>query len=152
MRRTSVGTLLVVTLCGLALVGANHPDSNVLSTRNEEPSAIDTEVISPSDRPTIHVEVADNEIAQTRVDRVIVRFEHEVHRTIAEGDVVILEHTEPWHFETGENLRNEFVTIHQVRDGKIARWRDYWDLNTMMAQAPQWWIERLAKASEADFS
>ena len=42
--------------------------------------------------------------------------------------------------------------MHVVKDGKIALWRDYWDLGTLMAQAPQWWIERLAKFGEADFS
>ncbi len=82
----------------------------------------------------------------------VVRFEHEVHRMVADGDSVMLEHTETWHFETGEKLTNDFVTVHVVRDGKIALWRDYWDLGLMMAQAPPWWIERLAKADEADFS
>ena len=82
----------------------------------------------------------------------VVRFEHEVHRMVAEGDSVILEHTETWHFETGEKLTNDFVTVHVVRDGKITLWRDYWDLGKMMAQAPKWWIERLAKFGEADFS
>ncbi len=82
----------------------------------------------------------------------VVRFEHEVHRMVAEGDSVMLEHTETWHFETGEKLTNDFVTVHVVRDGKIALWRDYWDLGKMMAQAPKWWIERLAKADEADFA
>ncbi len=82
----------------------------------------------------------------------VVRFEHEVHRMVAEGDSVILEHTETWHFETGEKLTNDFVTVHVVRDGKIALWRDYWDLGKMMAQAPKWWIERLAKFGEADFT
>ena len=42
----------------------------------------------------------------------VVRFEHEVHRTVAEGDSVMLEHTETWHFETGEKLTNDFVTVH----------------------------------------
>ncbi len=82
----------------------------------------------------------------------VVRFEHEVHRMIAGGDSVMLEHTETWHFETGEKLTNDFVTIHVVRDGKIVLWRDYWDLGKMMAQAPKWWIERLAKFGEAEFS
>ena len=80
----------------------------------------------------------------------IVRFEHELHRVVAEGENVILEHTETWHFETGEVLTNQFVTIHLVKDGKIALWRDYWDLNTMMAQAPKWWIERLAEHSDSN--
>jgi ketosteroid isomerase-like protein len=75
-----------------------------------------------------------------------------VHRVVAEGDVVVVEHTETWHFETGESLRNQFVTVHVVRDGRIALWRDYWDLNTMMAQAPKWWIERLASHDESEWS
>jgi ketosteroid isomerase-like protein len=82
----------------------------------------------------------------------VARFEHELHRLVAEGDTVMLEHTETWHFETGEKLVNHFATVHVVRDGKIALWRDYWDLNTLMAQAPHWWIERLAKHSAAEWS
>ncbi len=82
----------------------------------------------------------------------VVRFEHEVHRVVAEGDSVVVEHTETWHFETGEIVKNNFVTIHTVKEGKIALWRDYWDMNTLLSQAPQWWIERLAKFSDAEFS
>jgi len=82
----------------------------------------------------------------------VVRFEHDVHRVVAEGDDVIVEHTETWHFETGEKVVNHFVTVHVVRDGKIALWRDYWDLGTLMGQAPKWWIERVMSHSEADFS
>jgi len=82
----------------------------------------------------------------------VVRFEHEIHRTVAEGDSVLVEHTETWHFETGEKLVNQFLTVHEVKDGKITLWRDYWDLNTMMAQAPKWWIERLAGFDESSFA
>jgi ketosteroid isomerase-like protein len=82
----------------------------------------------------------------------IARFEHVVHRVVAEGDDVLVEHTETWHFETGEVLRNQFVTVHVVSNGKIALWRDYWDLNTMMSQAPPWWIERLAKHDGSEWS
>jgi ketosteroid isomerase-like protein len=62
------------------------------------------------------------------------------------------EHTETWHFETGERVVNHFVTVHEVKDGRITLWRDYWDLNTLMSQAPQWWIERLAGFGDSDFS
>ena len=82
----------------------------------------------------------------------VVRFEHEVHRVVAENESVVVEHTETWHFETGEVLKNQFVTVHVVKEGKIALWRDYWDMNTMLSQAPKWWIERIAKYSESDFS
>ncbi len=80
------------------------------------------------------------------------RFEHAVHRVVAEGDSVVVEHTETWHFATGEKLTNDFVTIHEVRDGKIALWRDYWDLNRMMAQAPKWWTLRLAQHDPSEWS
>jgi len=82
----------------------------------------------------------------------VTRFEHDVHRVAAEGNVVMIEHTETWHFETGEKVVNHFVTVHELRDGKITLWRDYWDLNTMMSQAPQWWLERVAGFTEADFT
>ncbi len=81
----------------------------------------------------------------------VVRIEHEIHRVVAEGDIVVIEHTEIWHFETGEKIVNDFVTIHEVKNQKITLWRDYWDLNTFMKQAPKWWIERLAQFSDADF-
>lgn len=79
------------------------------------------------------------------------RFEHEIHAVVAEGDRVVVEHTETWHFATGERVRNPFVTVHALRDGRITLWRDYWDLQTLMSQAPAWWIEAIAKHSEADF-
>jgi limonene-1,2-epoxide hydrolase len=77
---------------------------------------------------------------------------HHLHRMVAEGDTVVTEHTEDWHFHTGEVVSLPFVSIHVVKDGQIALWRDYWDLNTLMSGAPKWWIERLASFSEADFS
>jgi limonene-1,2-epoxide hydrolase len=82
----------------------------------------------------------------------VVRFDHEIHRVVAEGDAVVVEHTETWHFETGEKIVNPFVTVHVVRNGKIELWRDYWDLGTLMSQAPKWWIERIAKHSDAEWS
>jgi len=82
----------------------------------------------------------------------VTRFEHDIHRVVAEGDTVIVEHTETWHFETGEKVVNDFLTVHEVRDGKIALWRDYWDLGTLMQQAPAWWIERLAAYDGSDWS
>ena len=77
---------------------------------------------------------------------------HHLHRMVAEGDTVVTEHTEDWHFHTGEVVSLPFVSIHVVKDGQIVLWRDYWDLNTLMSGAPKWWIERLASFSEADFS
>jgi ketosteroid isomerase-like protein len=79
------------------------------------------------------------------------RFEHHFHRMVAEGDTVVFEHTEVWHFASGEVMRNPFVTIHELAGGKIRLWRDYWDLNTLMAAVPKWWIEAIARHSAAEF-
>ncbi|MFQ5512858.1 MAG: nuclear transport factor 2 family protein [Myxococcota bacterium] len=82
----------------------------------------------------------------------IERYEHHLHRVVAEGDTVITEHTEDWYFHTGEKVSLPFVSVHVIRDGKLTLWRDYWDLGTLMSGAPAWWIERLAGYTEADFS
>jgi limonene-1,2-epoxide hydrolase len=76
---------------------------------------------------------------------------HHTHRLVAEGDTVVTEHTEEWHFPTGEVVKLPFVSIHVIARGEIRLWRDYWDLGTLLSGAPQWWIERLAKFSAADF-
>ncbi len=80
------------------------------------------------------------------------RYVHHLHRMVSEGDTVVTEHTEDWHFHSGEVVSLPFVSIHVVKDGRIVLWRDYWDMNTLMSAAPKWWIERLATFSEADFS
>lgn len=80
------------------------------------------------------------------------RFEHELHRMVVDGDTAMLEHTDTCHFETDEKIVNPFVTVHVVRGGRIALWRDYWDLGKPMAQAPKWWIEHLARHPESEWS
>jgi limonene-1,2-epoxide hydrolase len=64
---------------------------------------------------------------------------------------VIVEHTEVWHFHTGEVMRNPFVTVHEVKDGKISLWRDYWDVTTMMNSVPKWWVEQIMKRRAEEF-
>ncbi len=77
--------------------------------------------------------------------------EHQIHRMVVAGDTVVTEHTETWHWKTGESVPLPFVSIHQIRDGRIVLWRDYWDLGTLMSGAPKWWIEHLAKFSQEHF-
>lgn len=77
--------------------------------------------------------------------------EHTVHHIACEGDVVLLDHTETWTFTSGEKATNVFATVHELRDGKITRWSDYWDVQSFVAQFPAWFIERMAKASADDF-
>ena len=61
----------------------------------------------------------------------------------AEADRVILEHSEEWHWPTGEHVVLPFVSVFEIRDAKIIRWWDYWDLGTLMTAAPQWWVEHI---------
>ncbi len=76
---------------------------------------------------------------------------HRLHRMVADGDTVITEHTEEWHFGTGEVVCLPFVSVHVIENGKIKLWRDYWDMATLMNGAPAWWIERVASYSPEDF-
>jgi ketosteroid isomerase-like protein len=73
----------------------------------------------------------------------ISRYEHEFRLMVAEGDAVVTEHAETWHWHTGEHVTLPFVSVHELRDGLIIRWWDYWDLQTLMNAAPAWWIEHI---------
>ena len=39
------------------------------------------------------------------------------------------------------------VDARVVRDGKLVRWWDYWDLATLMNSAPAWWVEHIMSES-----
>ncbi len=68
---------------------------------------------------------------------------HHLHRMVADGDTVMTEHTEDWHWKTGEKVSLPFVSVHVIEAGKIKLWRDYWDIATLMSGAPQWWIDHI---------
>ena len=63
-----------------------------------------------------------------------------------DGDVVLYEHSETWTFASGEVVELPFVSVHRVRDGRVALWKDYWDLGTVQAAAPADWMEKLLLA------
>ena len=60
------------------------------------------------------------------------------------------EHSETWTWDSGEVAVQRFVTVHKVREengaGKVSLWKDYWDMGSMVSQAPSTWLEDLAKA------
>ena len=78
-------------------------------------------------------------------------FEHEIHRMVAEGNIVMTEHTETWKFHTGEVIPLPFLSLHVIRDGKFELWRDYSNMATVLENAPAWWIEHIMKADPKDF-
>jgi limonene-1,2-epoxide hydrolase len=63
---------------------------------------------------------------------------------VASGDMVVTEHAEEWTWETGEHVRLPFTSVMEVRDGKVDRWWDYFDLSTLMNAAPAAWVESIA--------
>ncbi|GAA3382598.1 nuclear transport factor 2 family protein [Cryptosporangium minutisporangium] len=69
-------------------------------------------------------------------------------RMIGEGDLVMTEHVERWVFSTGEEFDHPFVSVTQLRDGKICRWHDYSNIQNIIDNAPQWWMEHVIKESE----
>jgi limonene-1,2-epoxide hydrolase len=71
------------------------------------------------------------------------RFDHEIHRIVVDGDTVVTEHTETWHFGTGEVVALPFVSVQEIRDGKFVLWKDYSNINTLLDGAPAWWIEHI---------
>ena len=71
---------------------------------------------------------------------------HHVHRMVAEGDTVVTEHTEDWCFADDHVVSLPFVSVQMVRDGKIALWRDYSNMATLLEAAPAWWLEHVTSA------
>ena len=68
---------------------------------------------------------------------------HEVRLIAVDGDTVITEHAETWEWPTGESVTLPFVSVQEIRGGKIVRWHDYWDMATLMNAAPAWWVEHI---------
>ena len=67
-------------------------------------------------------------------------------RMVCEGTTVMYEHSERWKWATGETVLLPFATVHELRDGKVALWADYWDYATLHGAAPQAWQDSLATA------
>ena len=60
------------------------------------------------------------------------RFEYRLLNIAQNGDVVLLEREEITHLKNGKVVNVPVMSSILVRDGKIAIWRDYWDLAIIM--------------------
>ncbi len=65
---------------------------------------------------------------------------------VSNGSDVMYEHHEEWRWETGESAVLQFVSVHRVIDGKVALWKDYWDMGALSNHAPPSWLENFATA------
>ena len=68
---------------------------------------------------------------------------HHMHRMIADATYVVTEHTEDWCFADDHVVALPFVSIQEIVDGKIRLWRDYSNMDTLLSQAPQWWLDHI---------
>ncbi len=74
-------------------------------------------------------------------------YEHQPGVVASAGDrIVMTEHTEVWHWSSGETVALPFVSVQHVRGDVIAIWKDYWDYNTLINGAPAWWVEEIMSA------
>ena len=137
------GGAMVVDVCGQPNIGRSTPASLITRAGDEFPSYA---VATPlrCDMQILHI--------QTRCPPPGGELIEVVHHLVCEGDVVFLDHTEVWTFKTGEKASNRFATLHEMKDGKITKWSDYWDVSTFVGQFPQWFLEEMAKHSQDDFS
>ncbi len=69
---------------------------------------------------------------------------HHPKHMVAEGNMVMFEHAEEWHWHTGETCTVRFVSVQEFdAQGKIVRWHDYPDLQLLLSTAPEWWMEHI---------
>ena len=79
----------------------------------------------------------------------IEHYVHHTHQIVIEGDTIITEHTEEWHWDKDHQVALPFVSIHKVNaQGQLTAWRDYWDMPTLLGAAPQWWLDHIMKQAE----
>ena len=71
---------------------------------------------------------------------------HHLQQLVAEGDCVVTEHVEDWCFAPDHVVSLPFVSVHVIRDGKIVRWSDYLNMDTLLSGAPQWWLDHIMSA------
>jgi limonene-1,2-epoxide hydrolase len=64
---------------------------------------------------------------------------------VAGDDVVITEHIEHWEWPTGETMALPVCSVHELAEGQIVRWTDYWDMAALVAAAPQWWFDHVVQ-------
>ena len=63
---------------------------------------------------------------------------------VAGENVVITEHVEYWYWPSGEELTLPIVSVHEIHNGQITRWHDYWNLALMLTSAPPEWMAEVA--------
>ena len=141
---------------------SNEANKKVVETLWNALSAFDWETLKSCLAEDIHYEDVPTEDPGARgpentVKRLAIAFDnliehtHTIHHIVADGDVVMLDHSESWTFSSGEKAEHTFATLHELRDGKVVRWSDFWDVAGFVGQFPKWFLEKMAAHSPSDF-
>ena len=85
------------------------------------------------------------EIGLGRVPRHV----HHLHRMVVDETTVVTEHVEDWCFADDHVVALPFVSVQEIAGGKIARWSDYSNIDTLLSAAPSWWLEHVMAAWNA---
>jgi limonene-1,2-epoxide hydrolase len=64
------------------------------------------------------------------------RMTYEVQHMVADGDIVLCERSETWHFPSGATPTLRVMCTIELREGRIAQWREYWNHSELMDAMP----------------
>ena len=61
-------------------------------------------------------------------------------------------HQACWTFTSGEAASHTFASTHEIKDGLVYRWKNYWDMQKFVGQFPAWFLEEMMKLTADDFT
>ena len=71
-----------------------------------------------------------------------------IHEIATNGDTVLIERTEVWHHETGEEAPLDVMSVIKFEGDKMILWRDYWDVASLMKNQPATWLEKIGMTGD----
>ena len=74
------------------------------------------------------------------------RMSYNIFHIMGDGDVVLCERDETWHFPSGAEPKLRVMCTIEFREGKIARWREYWNQSELMDAMPPEFFAGVAAA------
>jgi limonene-1,2-epoxide hydrolase len=80
----------------------------------------------------------------------VTSMDYEIRHIAGEGDAVLVERTETWHFPSGAAPTLRVMCTIEFDDDKIAAWREYWNGEELMSQMPPEFFEGIERASAAE--
>lgn len=78
------------------------------------------------------------------------RMTYTIHHLVGDGDVVLCERDETWHFPSGATPSLRVMCTIELRDGLIARWREYWNRDELMSVMPPEFFAGVEAAAATD--